>query len=45
MTTPGVHVCTLHNPRTYTTAQLDQATAIAHLLNRGQFILAEPPRR
>jgi hypothetical protein len=42
---PGAHIVTLHNPGRYTSAQIDKAAAIAHTLQRGQFILCEPPRR
>lgn len=45
MTTPGVHVETIHNPKRYTTAQIDQAVAVAHLLQRGKLVLCEAPRR
>ncbi len=42
---PGAHIETLQNPVRYTDAQLDKASAIAHVLNRGKFVLCEPPRR
>jgi hypothetical protein len=45
MQIPGAHIVTLHNPGRYTSAQIDKAAAIAHTLQRGQFILCEPPRR
>jgi hypothetical protein len=45
MQIPGAHIVTLHNPVSYTPAQIDQAAAIAHTLKRGQFVLCEPPRR
>ena len=42
---PGAHIVTLYNPVGYTPAQIDRACAIAHLLQRGQFVLCEVPRR
>ena len=45
MQIPGAHIVTLHNPVTYTAAQIDKAAAIAHNLQRGQFVLCEAPRR
>ncbi len=42
---PGAHLVTLYNPVGYTPAQIDKACAIAHLLQRGQFVLCEVPRR
>jgi hypothetical protein len=42
---PGVHVETIHNPIRYTTAQIDKAVGIAHLLHRGKFVLTEDPKR
>lgn len=42
---PGAHIVTIHDPVTYTPAQIDKAAAIAHILQRGQFLLCEPPRR
>ena len=45
MPTPGVHVETLRNPTLYEPAQIEQACVIAHALNRGRFLLVEPPRR
>lgn len=45
MQLPGTHIVTLHNPVTYTPAQIDKAAAVAHILNRGQLVLCEPPRR
>jgi hypothetical protein len=45
MQIPGAHLVTLHSPVRYTTAQIDRAAAIAHRLQRGQFVLCEPPRR
>ena len=47
MQIPGAHIVTLHNPVQYTSAQIDRAAAIAHTLQRGQFVLCElppPPR-
>lgn len=45
MQIPSVHVETLHNPVRYTHAQIEQACAIAQLLNRGKLVLVEPPLR
>ena len=45
MQIPGVHIETLHNPVRYTYAQIEQACAIAQMLNRGKLVLVEPPRR
>jgi hypothetical protein len=45
MQIPGVHVETLHSPLRYTPAQIDKAAAMAHTLQRGRFVLCEPPRR
>jgi hypothetical protein len=45
MKIPGAHIVTLHNPVRYTISQIDCATAVAHLLGRGQFVLCEAPRR
>jgi len=45
MQIPGAHIVTLHNPGRYTTAQIDKAVMIANHLQRGQFVLCEPPRR
>jgi hypothetical protein len=45
MQIPGAHIVTLHNPVSYTPAQIDKAAVIAHTLKRGQFVLCEPPRR
>lgn len=42
---PGAHVVTISNPIHYLPSQLDRAAAIAHAMQRGQFILVEPPRR
>ena len=42
---PGAHVVTLLNPVRYTSDQIDRACLIAHYLQRGQFVLVEPPRR
>lgn len=42
---PGAAIQTLHHPLRYTTAQIDKAALIAHLLQRGTLILTEPPRR
>jgi hypothetical protein len=41
----GVHIETLHNPTRYTYAQIEKACAMAQMLNRGKFVLVEPPRR
>jgi hypothetical protein len=40
----GVHIETLHNPTRYSYAQIEQACSLAALLNRGKFVLVEPPR-
>ena len=45
MLIPGVHVETVHDPVRYAYAQIEQACAIARMLNRGRFVLVEPPRR
>jgi hypothetical protein len=45
MQIPGAHIVTIANPLLYTSAQIDKAAAIAHLLQRGQFVLTEAPRR
>ena len=45
MQTPSVHIETVHDPIRYTPTQIEQACAIAQLLNRGKLILVEPPRR
>jgi hypothetical protein len=45
MQIPGAHIVTLQNPVSYTPAQIDKAAVIAHTLQRGQFVLCEPPRR
>jgi hypothetical protein len=45
MQIPGAHIVTLQNPAGYTSIQIDTACAIAHQLQRGQFVLCEPPRR
>jgi hypothetical protein len=45
MQIPGAHIVTLQNPVGYTSEQIDRACAIAHHLQRGQFVLCEPPRR
>ena len=45
MQMPGVHIETIHNPRRYTSAQLDRACAIAQLLGRGKLVLIELPKR
>jgi hypothetical protein len=45
MQIPGAHIVTLHNPVQYESAQIDKAASIAHNLQRGQFVLCEPPRR
>jgi len=36
---------TLHDPARYTSEQLERASRIATLLNRGKLVLVEPPRR
>lgn len=45
MQIPGAHIVTLYNPVRYTSAQIDKAVGLAHLIQRGQFVLCEPPRR
>jgi hypothetical protein len=45
MQIPGVHIETLHNPTRYSFRQIEQACAIAALLNRGKLVLVEPPQR
>jgi hypothetical protein len=45
MQIPGAHIVTLHNPVGYTSAQIETAVAVAHHMQRGQFVLCEPPRR
>lgn len=44
MAQPGVHIETVHNPVRYTYAQIEKACAVATLLDRGKFVLAEPPQ-
>lgn len=45
MQIPGAHITTLKSPVLYTPAQIDKAARVAQYLNRGQFVLAEPPKR
>ena len=45
MPTPGVHVETLQNPSQYAREQIERACVIAYRLNRGRFLLVEPPKR
>jgi hypothetical protein len=45
MQIPGAHIVTLQNPVGYTSDQIDRACAIAHHLQRGRFVLCEPPHR
>jgi hypothetical protein len=45
MLIPGVHVETLHDPLRYAYAQIETACAVAQMLNRGKFVLVEPPQR
>ena len=40
-----LRVDTLRHPASYTPAQLDRATRIAHALGRGRLVLCEPPQR
>ena len=40
----GVHLQTLQSPVNYAPSQIDRACAIAAQLQRGRFILCEPPR-
>lgn len=42
---PGAWITTLVCPTKYTRQQIDKAADVAHALQRGQFILTEPPRR
>lgn len=44
MPIPGVHIETLDPPTSYTSKQIEIATCIAAELNRGKFILVEPPK-
>jgi hypothetical protein len=41
----GVHIETLENPARYTRAQIELAAAVADALDRGKFVLVEPPKR
>jgi hypothetical protein len=41
----GIRIETLQPPGRYTLAQIEQACAIAEVLNRGALVLAEPPSR
>ena len=45
MATPGVHIETLHDPARYSSLQIEQACALASMLNRGKLVLVEPPQR
>ena len=45
MSQPGLWIETLENPVRYTDAQIDRAVRIAEQINRGKFLLCEPPRR
>jgi hypothetical protein len=45
VTTPGVHIDTVHSPLRYSPAQLERACTIAHALKRGKMLLVEPPER
>jgi hypothetical protein len=45
MQMPGVQIETIHDPRRYTHAQIDRASAIAQTLGRGKLLLVEPPER
>jgi hypothetical protein len=42
---PGVHIETLHNPVRYTYQQIENACAIAQMLNRGKLVICIPPAR
>lgn len=41
----GADLETLHHPGRYTPARIERAALIAVCLNRGKFVLAEPPDR
>lgn len=41
---PGVWIETLHRPTLYSQAQLERVCVIAARLNRGKFVLVEPPQ-
>ena len=45
MPIPGVHVATLKLPQNYAPEQIERAVEIAFHLQRGKFVLAEPPER
>lgn len=45
MIIPGVWIETLHAPQAYAPRQLDRVCRIAATLNRGLFVLCEPPAR
>ena len=45
MSLPDIHVETVDNPLQYAYAQIERACRIAQALNRGRFVLAEPPAR
>ena len=38
-----IHIETIHEPNRYTPGQIERACAIAQLLGRGKFVLAEAP--
>ena len=40
----GVHIETLHNPTRYSYRQIERACSLAAVLDRGKFVLVEPPR-
>lgn len=41
----GVHIETILPPQAYTPQQLDEVCQIAAQINRGRFVLTEPPAR
>ena len=45
MAIPGIQIETLHDPRHYTPAQIERATLVARMLNRGKLVLVEPPAK
>ena len=45
MAIPGIQIETLHDPRHYTPAQIERATLVARMLNRGKLVLVEAPAK
>ena len=43
MQIPAVHIETLHDPRSYSSEQIERACRIASLLSRGKLVLVERP--